>query len=118
MLIRRVTGVLASIIVATAATISTAQADYQRHTDPTIAIIAGAAIVTVGYLAYKQSHYKAEPRYDSHDYRHDKHYQKRHGYNDYSHKRKHVQRHYYNGDRKSTRLNSSHTDISRMPSSA
>ncbi len=97
MLFQRLTGALAAVIVAAVITIPAAQADYQRHTDPTVAIIAGTAIVTATYLAYQHSHYKAKPHYGARYYKHGKHYQKRHDYADYTHKRKYAQRHRYDG---------------------
>jgi len=103
MLTQRLIGTLASVLVATVATISPAQAEHKRHSDPTVAIIAGAAIVTAGYLVYKNQHHR-QARYNDRGHRHNKHYKKNHyknkrHYNDYGHKQRYIKPRHYNNDR-------------------
>jgi len=112
MLTQRLIGTLASVLIATIATISPAQAEHQRHSDPTVAIIAGAAIVTAGYLLYKNQHHR-QARYNDRGHGHDKQYKKHHykdrhykkhyykdrrRYNDYGHKQRYIKPGFYNND--------------------
>ncbi|MBL4850780.1 MAG: hypothetical protein JKY90_00640 [Gammaproteobacteria bacterium] len=97
MLNQRLIGTLGSIFIATMATISPAQAEHQRHTNPTVAIIAGAAIVTAGYLAYKHNYRYAKPHYNSHRYKQNRHHKKHQRYG-FSHKKKYIQRRHYSND--------------------
>lgn len=98
MLTQRALGTISSLLIATMAMITPAQAEHKRHSggDATVAIIAGAAIATVGYLAYKNQH--------RHNYKKNRYYKKRHhnnrGYDDDRghYKKKYIQREHYSND--------------------